>query len=281
PPGAAHVHRDTLSLDVTALGQPRLVDPGITSYAPDPLTEHYRSAEAHNTILINGKGVDQSKIGFRERVTPADGRIHRTRQEGLEIVSGLCAGPWEGTEERCILVRTVMFVENEYWLVRDVVSGTGSLDVTTCLQFAPGRVEMDHKTCILRFVDARGPGLLVIPLLGGLPYQVEIASGLTVPPRGWISWHGTDLPATSCRYTTTIPASATLLWLLIPVFGKSANTVEARRWDEDNTFRVEVTFRQMHTDLISWKSGEVDLEMPHQAMSHEGIRFSRIRCRDL
>jgi len=36
PPGASHIHNDCLSLDVTALGCPMLVDPGITSYAQAP-----------------------------------------------------------------------------------------------------------------------------------------------------------------------------------------------------------------------------------------------------
>ncbi len=280
PPGAAHVHWDTLSLDVSGLGHPILVDPGVTSYAPGPLTDHYRSAAAHNTILINGKGMDQSKIGFCERVTSADKRIHRTRQDELEIVSGLCTGPWAGTEERCIVVRTVMFVENEYWLVRDMVSGTGSLEVTTCWQFVPGRVEIDHKTCVARFIDARGPDFLLVPLLGALPFQTEIATGLTVPPRGWVSVHGTDLPATSCRYTVAVPGAAVLTWLLVPVFGKCRDAVKAKRQDEDQTVSVEVAFEQEFIDRISWRSQDIDLEKPHHAISHKGIHFSRIRSRN-
>ncbi|MFH1116911.1 MAG: alginate lyase family protein [Pseudomonadota bacterium] len=276
PAGAAHVHWDTLSLDVTALGRPRLVDPGITSYAPDPLTGHYRSAAAHNTILINGKGVDPARMAFQERVKPADKPLHWTSRAGLEIVSGLCTGPWAGTEERCAVIRTVMFVKNEYWLVRDMISGTGSPDVTTCWQFVPGRVDIDHKTCTARFIDARGTGLLVIPLFGTLPYQMEIATGLTVPPRGWISAHGTDLPATSLRYTVEVPMSTTLSWLLIPVFGKAADEVKARRRDEDETVSVEITFGRMHADLISWKSGQIDAKEPRQGMVHEAIHFSRI-----
>ncbi len=51
PPGAAHGHGDALSIDVTALGVPRLVDPGITSYAPDKLTQVLsltRGAQCHH-----------------------------------------------------------------------------------------------------------------------------------------------------------------------------------------------------------------------------------------
>ncbi len=279
PSGAAHIHWDTLSLDVSALGHPRLVDPGVTSYAPGTLTEHYRSAAAHNTILINGKGVDQTRVGFQERVKSAGKKLHWTRRAGLEIVSGVCTGPWAGTDEECIVVRTVLFVDNHYWLVRDMVSGTGNLEVTACWQFVPGQVEINHKTCVARFIDARGPGLLVVPLTGTLPYQVEMATGLTIPPRGWISSHGTDLPATSLRYAADISTSATLAWLLIPVFGKTADSINASRRDEDDTVRVEVAFENKFTDRISWQSQENDSRDPHRAMSHEGIRFSRITGR--
>ncbi len=71
PPGAAHVHDDILSLDLTALGVPRLVDPGITTYGPSLLTDHYRSAKAHNTILIDGRGPNRSSMSFSERIQPA------------------------------------------------------------------------------------------------------------------------------------------------------------------------------------------------------------------
>ena len=67
PPGATHVHGDALSLDVTALGHPLLVDPGITAYAPGPLTDHYRSASAHNMILIDGHGPERAGLSFLER----------------------------------------------------------------------------------------------------------------------------------------------------------------------------------------------------------------------
>ncbi|MBI4798304.1 MAG: heparinase II/III family protein [Desulfarculus sp.] len=42
PPGLAHGHTDGLSLEVHA-GGPRVVDPGISTYAPGPLTEMYRA----------------------------------------------------------------------------------------------------------------------------------------------------------------------------------------------------------------------------------------------
>ena len=49
---------------MSALGEPRLVDPGITTYAPDVLSDYYRSAGAHNTVLVDGCGPDRATTPF-------------------------------------------------------------------------------------------------------------------------------------------------------------------------------------------------------------------------
>jgi hypothetical protein len=87
PAGASHVHEDALSLDVTALGKPRLLDPGITTYAPDRLTQHYRSAPAHNTILVNGRGRDLSCLSFMEKTRSAGEDFSWRVTNGMEKLS--------------------------------------------------------------------------------------------------------------------------------------------------------------------------------------------------
>jgi hypothetical protein len=92
PPGATHVHEDTLSLDVTSLGAPCLVDPGITTYGPDALTDHYRMAVAHNTIVIDGEGPGRSTMAFADRIRPAGTDFSQQVGDGFVAVMGVRRG---------------------------------------------------------------------------------------------------------------------------------------------------------------------------------------------
>jgi hypothetical protein len=287
PAGASHVHEDVLSLDLTALGEPRLVDPGITTYAPDRLTDHYRSAAAHNTILVNGKGRDLSRMSFKEKPRPAGedfslGSVigteagptgtlfmggaglpagHETTsqchlqesalvEDGVEIASGVCRGPWTSGED-IVLFRTVYFVRGAYWIVQDEAQGTGEHEITVCWQFAPGRVEMDLKTFGARFVDLRGPSFEIIPLPGSNRAEIEVFTGSFRPPRGWVSENGTDMPATSCAYNFTAELPMTLVWLLIPFSGGPTCGVQAKRLDNaDGSVTVEVVSPDGEKDLF-------------------------------
>ena len=56
----------------------------ITAYAPDPLTAHYRSAGAHNTILIDGKGVDGG-VQLQPVLPLVDRRATVEHQHGIAL----------------------------------------------------------------------------------------------------------------------------------------------------------------------------------------------------
>lgn len=277
PPGAAHVHWDTLSLEVSAYGRPRLVDPGITAYAPDPLTAHYRSAGAHNTILIDGKGVDGAGFGFPERVRPAGTNFHHSANAELDILSGMSRGPWESIYGDCSWIRTVVFVTSDYWIVRDIVLGTADHETTTCWQFMPGRVEMDLKNFAPRFIDAQGPCFQIIPLLGTSDFTVEIATGMIKPSRGWVSVGGADLPATTCRYSVRGLANSTAIWLLLPYYRVLHDTVETSRTDHANRVEIEVRMRPERRDVITLHPPVLDDRGYVTDFGHEHARLARTR----
>jgi hypothetical protein len=250
PPGAAHAHWDTLSLDVTAFGQPRLVDPGITTYAPDPLTEHYRTASAHNTVLINGKGLDDSQITFAGRVQPAGKNFCGSSHGELQFLSGICSGPWKGLEGDCHVTRTVVFVKSEYWIVLDTVQSSQECEVTTCWQFFPGRVEIDLKTWAVLYHEIQGPCFEVIPLLSDVDFVVEIATGLMKPARGWVSMNGSDLPASQYRYTMSKLRNSSFVWLLLPHAGRLGTKVKANRLDHTGHVALEIDFHHNFLDRV-------------------------------
>jgi hypothetical protein len=233
PPGAAHVHEDVLSLDVTASGIPRLVDPGITAYAPGPWTDYYRSAAAHNTILVNGKGPDYSELSFDRRTRPPGEDFSWSATEEAQVVAGVFKGPWKGLDGEVSFTRKVIFARERYWVVWDTVDGQGEHEVTACWQFAPGRVEMDLKTYTARCVDERGPRFELIPVLDTTMPEIQVFTGAVDPPRGWASKHGRDLPATTAMYIVRGQLPLVMRWLLLPFCGSLTSGVEAAYLDED------------------------------------------------
>ncbi len=245
PPGASHIHEDFLSLDVTALGRPCLVDPGITSYAPGPMTDYYRSASAHNVILIDGKGPDRSLVAFQDKIKPSGTGFHWTCQHDVQSATGICTVPrLDGTQpgRESLLVRTVVFVRGEYWVVRGFVTGDGSHEITACWQFFPGQVEIDGHTQSTVWTDAAGAGLELIPLLGKEEWRVETTTGSQHPPRGWVSMNGRDVPATACQYAVRANLPITMFWLLLPFPAEACSGVKATRTDkEEGGVVVEIT----------------------------------------
>jgi len=278
PAGFAHIHGDVLSLDVTALGVPRLADPGITTYAPDALTDYYRSPAAHSMILIDGKGQERTGLQLSDRSAPAAGQFSFVRRPELELVSGLCRGPWPNGGEDPAVLRTAIFVKGEYWIVRDVIDGPTTREVAALWQFLPGRVQLDIRTLVASCVDARGPSLELIPLQGSADCFVEQCTGMIHPPEGWFSLGGTDLPGTTLRYHLVGTFPLVAVWILLPFRGGLLSGVQATRADRlAETVSLEIRFPERHTDLVSLKRPtKEDLQAGGDRL-HGTVKFRRTR----
>ena len=274
PSGTAHRHEDALALDVTALGIPRLVDPGITAYAPVPLTSWYRSKAAHNLLLIDPEKRIAPEDDVREVIPQPDGpHLFFRRQDLIEAAVGTFAPAGETGGHR--LSRSVVFVNGEYWVVMDQVSGLSDAEASTCWQFYPGRVEEEAETGAVRCMSPEGPGFELIVLPGPVRLAVEVHTGALGPPCGWVSIDGRDVPAPHFRYRwkTVLPAS--VLWLLLPYEGNSVSGVKADRTDpEDGTVRLRLHFPTGCSDTIAFRPPGAG-QPRRRDNSHGGIEFTR------
>ncbi|MEI6452413.1 MAG: alginate lyase family protein, partial [Actinomycetes bacterium] len=166
PPGASHCHADVLSLDVSLAGVPCLVDPGISTYAPGPLTDHYRSAAAHNMILIDGRGPVRAGLAYEQRVQPA-GNTVLSREGGRgSTISGACHDYEGGISGGAALVvtREIALCEGAGLVLRDTVAGAGRHRITVCWQFAPGHVTYAPETGSAVYENERGARIALVAL---------------------------------------------------------------------------------------------------------------------
>jgi len=309
PSGAAHCHGDSLSLDVTALGALRVVDPGITRYAPGPLTDYYRSALSHTTILIDGKGPERIGVEFHDRIRPAGRDFSWTVDGPLEIVTGVCRGPWGREGAKFTAFRTVIFVRRDYWIVRDVIRGTDFHEISACWQFTPGKVGLDENSLAISIVDERGSGLRLRPIYSLTPLlmgevrgegrpdkrkqpeysqqqyisgviRVDLASGSMNPPRGWVSLDGADVPAVHCAYRISGQLPLTAIWLLTPFSKLSGPGIETNRLDrEDGGVSLEIEFPGLHTDVIVLGPPPEDAIARAKEPLHGSVKFTTTNFR--
>ncbi len=225
PAGMTHAHEDMLSLDVTACGGPCLVDPGITAYAPGPVTDYYRSAPAHNMILIDGKGPVRSRLGFQERVKSAKGNLSLTlaerdskEQSPITTMTGICSDYYDESGARFTVKRKVMFTTEKYWIIEDLIEGSGIHAITVCWQFAPGEARIDPDTSVVYFRNNKGRGLDLIPTTKGHKFDVFQSKGdMGPPPCGWVSLNGKDVAAEYFRFSLICPLPLILTWELYPI----------------------------------------------------------------
>jgi hypothetical protein len=227
PAGASHVHEDVLSLDITAYGRPILVDPGITSYGPDALTEHYRSGPAHNAIFPKA-GFLRSKAPFKTRVKPAGSDLSAEAGKNWYSVTGICHCG-ESKNRQLTIARTIVFIDSKFWLVRDTVECSEPEDIIVSWQFAPGNMGIHGQSLEFRSTELQGHPFKLIPLPGKICANLRCLTGSLNPSGGWVSAHGGDVPAPSCKYSMQFPPGASsVYWALVP----GLDVIETERNDD-------------------------------------------------
>jgi uncharacterized heparinase superfamily protein len=84
----AHAHADTLSFELSFLGQRVLVNSGTSEYGMGPERQRQRGTAAHNTVVIDGQNSSEVWAGFR---VARRARVHLLRaaigDEGVIIIA--------------------------------------------------------------------------------------------------------------------------------------------------------------------------------------------------
>jgi hypothetical protein len=194
---AAHGHADALSVQLSAGGQPLLVDPGTFAYhGPIEWREHFRSTAAHNTVEIGGRS--QSVSGGRFMwVGHADARLveHGTGADGVQrCVGQLDAYAGNGTLRHR---RTLRWDPAAQRLeVIDEIEGEGTHDIALHWQLAPG-LQAQAEGPVLR---VRG-GARELGLHGPEGWPLVLVQAREGDPRAWVSTrYDTKRAATQLRF---------------------------------------------------------------------------------
>ena len=218
PPGMSHVHEDVLSLDISVSGVPCFVDPGITAYRPGAFSEWYRSAAAHNMILVDGAGPVRSELSHRQRITPADPNLFFCKTGAKPCVRGVCRyGRENGSGTTIMVGREAAPLAGGGWRITDSVNGDGHHAVTVCWQCYPGQVRYDAATASTRYENDAGKGCTL--MLVSAPQKPVVCwnSGLYAPCIGWVSVHGRNVPADHLQFSFSVGLPFFVVWEIRPI----------------------------------------------------------------
>ncbi|MBI2441660.1 MAG: alginate lyase family protein [Lentisphaerae bacterium] len=196
PWGVTHQHGDKLSIALTAYGADFLVDPGASKYAsnaPDAMISIMNAGFLHNVITVDG--VDEYMKSNADLATraPLINRWEQTEDYVLFVGSfdfaPLKAVHWE---------RRVLFVDNSYWLLQDVLTGTQpTADIEQNFQFDE-RIEVSLEGLRCLATASNGARLLLQPLESPLKPVVTIADRAARATYS-TQWYSSDNDPTMAR----------------------------------------------------------------------------------
>src|SRR5882762_1694490 len=120
-----HAHADALAFELAVHGQTLLVDPGTFTYTGSKeLRDWFRSSAAHNTLTVDGESSSVSAGPFSWNSiaqSHAQAWISRARFDYFE---GTHDG-YQRLRSPVMHVRGVLFLKNDYWVIRDRVQSDG------------------------------------------------------------------------------------------------------------------------------------------------------------
>lgn len=132
-----HAHADTLAIELAAGGRSLLVDAGTYTYhETKELRDHHRSSGAHNTLTIDDKSSSEPGGKFNWK-TKAEAKLNAwISQPRFDFFEGSHDGYQRLKESPATHTRSILFLKNDYWIMRDYVETLGAHDYKLNFQFA-------------------------------------------------------------------------------------------------------------------------------------------------
>lgn len=138
-----HAHADALSFELAAKGKTLLVDPGTFVYTADIEKRNwFRSSEAHNTLILDGKPSSIPANPFSWEKIAKCKTLSWITKERFDFF----AGEHDGYKP-FIHKRNILFLKNDYWIVCDEIEQRGTtvkkhaLDCEWAFHLAPNANE--------------------------------------------------------------------------------------------------------------------------------------------
>jgi len=210
-----HAHADALSFDLAAQGRTILVDPGTYTYTGSKdMRDWFRSSAAHNTLTIDGESSSVPAGPFSWKHTATATPLVWISRDQFDFVSGKHDG-YERLKSPATHVREILFLKDNYWIIRDRIITKGAHRYSLYFHFATDA----HPS-----LGAKGSAVHEFAgTLPGLEVFVFGEEGKWREEESWISpGYGNRSAAPVCTFTVEAEGEQEFLTFMIPRSVRSA-----------------------------------------------------------
>ena len=194
---SGHKHNSRLSFELFAYDKSFIIDPGTYIYTADKeMRNLFRSTKYHNTVVVDGK---------------EQNRFDKDNLFGMELDAAVNVNRWVVTDKYDLLDaehsgysrlnvvhrRRIYFnKEKGYWIIKDMLTGTGRHKFELYFHFAPMDLKKEKDELGIETGNKNGANIAIVPLeIDGLKLAIE---------NGWVSYsYGTKVEAPIVKYSKT------------------------------------------------------------------------------
>jgi len=156
-----HAHADALSFELAVNGRTLLIDPGTYTYTGSKeMRDWFRSSAAHNTLTVDNQSSSLSDGPFSWKTIAHSECSSWITEERFDYVVGSHDG-FMRLAEPAKHTRSILFIKNGYWVVRDVVETSGAHDLQARFQLAPHLMPLPPQDNTVRVVGENGDALVL------------------------------------------------------------------------------------------------------------------------
>jgi hypothetical protein len=208
-----HAHADALSFELAARGRTMLVDPGTYTYTGSiEARSYFRSSLSHNTLVIDGESSSRSDGPFSWQ--------HIARARALRFLSTKRFDLFEGEHDGYARLpqpakhtRSLLFVKNNYWIMRDRIESAGEHTCELRFHYAHGARPLIEKGAGLEAAAVRERSALRC----GMELFAFGDAGEWHETQGWISEaYGSRQPAPVLSFSAATKGSHEFVTFLVP-----------------------------------------------------------------
>ena len=126
-----------MAIDAAANGRPILVDPGTYTYTGSKeLRDSFRGSSAHNVLLVDGEPSSIPAGPFSWKTTAECEPLCWISERRFDYVAGQHDG-YERLRQPATHTRSILFLKNDYWIMRDRLSANGDHSLDLRFHFSP------------------------------------------------------------------------------------------------------------------------------------------------
>ena len=133
-----HGHADALSFELALQGRTLLVDPGTFSYHDSrEMRDLFRVSAAHNTVSIDSESSSEPGDTFKWKSRAKTRELSNVLDDRYDYFDGVVEG-FSAIEGGALHRRSILFLKNDYTIIRDRVETDGEHDHALNFHYAVG-----------------------------------------------------------------------------------------------------------------------------------------------